>query len=76
MGRPVNLLAVGVGAALGAWLRWGMGLWLATRWVDGLRIDDPFTLLLAGVLRVTGLSGVDRFFGMGFGLVQVTYARA
>ena len=27
-----------------------LGLWLATRWVDGIRIDDPFTLLLAGVL--------------------------
>jgi len=27
-----------------------MGLWLATRWVDGIRIDNPPTLLLAGVL--------------------------
>jgi CrcB protein len=25
----MNFVAVGVGAALGAWLRWGMGLWLA-----------------------------------------------
>ncbi|HEY0847008.1 MAG TPA: fluoride efflux transporter CrcB [Noviherbaspirillum sp.] len=24
----MNWLAVGVGAALGAWLRWGLGLWL------------------------------------------------
>jgi CrcB protein len=23
-----SLLAIGVGAALGAWLRWGLGLWL------------------------------------------------
>ena len=23
-------LAVGIGAALGAWLRWGLGLWLST----------------------------------------------
>ncbi len=27
-----------------------LGLWLATRWVSGLRIDDPATLLLAGFL--------------------------
>lgn len=25
---PYAFLAVGVGAALGAWLRWGLGLWL------------------------------------------------
>ncbi|MES2740788.1 MAG: fluoride efflux transporter CrcB [Pseudomonadota bacterium] len=25
----MNALAVGVGAALGAWLRWGMSVWLA-----------------------------------------------
>ncbi|MFL6657407.1 MAG: fluoride efflux transporter CrcB [Massilia sp.] len=24
----MNFLAVGLGAALGAWLRWGLGLWL------------------------------------------------
>ena len=27
-----------------------LGLWVATRWVDGLRIDDALTLLLAGAL--------------------------
>lgn len=26
----MNVVAVGLGAALGAWLRWGLGLWLAT----------------------------------------------
>lgn len=26
------------------------GLWLATRWVDGLTVDEPLTLLLAGAL--------------------------
>lgn len=26
--EPNAFLAVGVGAALGAWLRWGLGLWL------------------------------------------------
>jgi CrcB protein len=25
----MNFIAVGLGAALGAWLRWGLGLWLA-----------------------------------------------
>jgi putative membrane protein len=27
-----------------------IGLWIATRWVSGIRIDDPTTLVLAGVL--------------------------
>ena len=27
-----------------------MGLWIATRWVHGIRIDDAGTLLLAGLL--------------------------
>lgn len=27
-----------------------LGLWLATEWVDGLRVDTPATLLLAAVL--------------------------
>ena len=27
-----------------------IGLWIATRWVSGIRIDDPRTLLLAGVV--------------------------
>ena len=27
-----------------------LGLWLATRWVSGIRIDDATTLILAGVL--------------------------
>ena len=27
-----------------------LGLWLATRWVSGIFIDSPITLLLAGVL--------------------------
>jgi CrcB protein len=26
----MNFLAIGLGAALGAWLRWGLGLWLAS----------------------------------------------
>jgi len=27
-----------------------IGLWIATRWVSGIRIDDPLTLVLAGAL--------------------------
>jgi putative membrane protein len=27
-----------------------IGLWIATVWVSGIRIDDPTTLVLAGVL--------------------------
>jgi CrcB protein len=28
VGQPLSWLAVGIGAAFGAWLRWGLGLWL------------------------------------------------
>ena len=27
-----------------------IGLWIATRWVSGIQIDDAFTLVLAGAL--------------------------
>ena len=27
-----------------------IGLWIATRWVPGIRIDDPTSLVLAGLL--------------------------
>lgn len=30
MGQTLSWVAVGVGAALGAWLRWGLGLWLGS----------------------------------------------
>ena len=30
MGWPLSWLAVGTGAAIGAWLRWGLGLWLGS----------------------------------------------
>ncbi len=29
MGGALSFAAVGLGAAVGAWLRWGLGLWLA-----------------------------------------------
>jgi CrcB protein len=29
MGQPLSWLAVGAGAAFGAWLRWGLALWLS-----------------------------------------------
>lgn len=28
MASPLSFLAIGLGAAIGAWLRWGLGLWL------------------------------------------------
>ena len=30
MGSPLSWIAVGLGAALGAWLRWGLALWLGS----------------------------------------------
>jgi CrcB protein len=40
-----TFLAVGVGAAIGAWLRWGLGLWL-----NPLHADIPFGTLAANLL--------------------------
>jgi CrcB protein len=30
VGHPLSWLAVGLGAAIGAWLRWGLALWLSS----------------------------------------------
>jgi putative membrane protein len=49
--RPYNVLA-GV-SMLGFLIRASLvalGLWLATAWVNGVSIDSPTTLILAGVL--------------------------
>lgn len=43
----VALLAIGTGAALGAWLRWGLGLWL----------NPVLVLLPAGTLAANWLGG-------------------
>ena len=39
-----SFLAVGIGAALGAWLRWGLGAWLNTR------IELPLGTLAANLV--------------------------
>ena len=38
-------LAIGIGAAIGAWLRWGLGLWL-----NPLHADIPFGTVAANLL--------------------------
>lgn len=43
--NPSALLAIGVGAALGAWVRWGLGLWL-----NGLLLPMPLGTLAANLL--------------------------
>jgi CrcB protein len=40
-----TFLAIGIGAAIGAWLRWGLGLWL-----NPLHSDIPFGTLAANLL--------------------------
>lgn len=40
-----SFLAIGVGAAMGAWLRWGLGLWL-----NPLQPELPFGTLAANLL--------------------------
>ena len=39
-----SFLAVGIGAALGAWLRWGLGTWL------NARVELPFGTLAANLI--------------------------
>lgn len=47
---PVTtLLAIGVGATLGAWLRWGLGLWLNGVW-PALPLGTLAANLLGGYL--------------------------
>ncbi|MEQ1593138.1 MAG: fluoride efflux transporter CrcB [Thiobacillaceae bacterium] len=53
-----GFLAVGVGAAIGAWLRWGMGLWL----------NPVFPSLPLGTLAVNLIGGY------GIGLVIAWFA--
>lgn len=45
----VGLIAVGSGAALGAWLRWGLGL-LLNSWVPALPLGTLAANLLGGYL--------------------------
>ena len=51
------LLAIGAGAALGAWLRWGLSLWL-TAGPDGL----PWGTLAANVLGGLAIGAALAFF--------------
>lgn len=45
--NPLAFAAIGTGAALGAWLRWGLGLWL----------NSWLALLPAGTLAANWLGG-------------------
>ena len=45
MGGALSWFAVGAGAALGAWLRWGLGVWLA-----GLHAQLPAGTLVANLV--------------------------
>lgn len=45
----MNFVAVGLGAAIGAWLRWGLGLWLATAH-DKLPMGTLLANLVGGFL--------------------------
>lgn len=40
----MSWLAIGAGAAIGAWLRWGLGLWL-----NGLHYQLPYGTLVANL---------------------------
>jgi CrcB protein len=49
MGNALGFAAVGAGAAIGAWLRWGLGLWLGTAH-DKLQIGTLVANLAGGYL--------------------------
>ncbi len=46
---PLSLAAIALGATLGAWLRWGLGLWLNTR-VESLPLGTLAANLGGGFL--------------------------
>ncbi len=52
----MSFLAVGLGAALGAWLRWGMGLWF----------NDVHDKVALGTLLVNLVGGYLIGIGLGF----------
>lgn len=55
---PLSFLAIGLGAAIGAWLRWGLGLWL-----------NPYhTTLPLGTLAANMIGG----YGIGLALVWIS----
>jgi fluoride exporter len=54
-----QILAVGVGAAVGAWLRWLAGLWLNTQW-SGFPLGTLLVNCVGGVLIGAALVWFDR----------------
>lgn len=56
MGGALNFAAVGLGAALGAWLRWGVSVWLAT----------AHATLPLGTLLVNLVGGYAAGLALGF----------
>ncbi len=60
----VGFFAVGVGAACGAWLRWGLGLWL----------NPVFVLLPLGTLMANLIGGL--LMGLALGWVHAWPAMA
>lgn len=55
--------AIGFGAALGAWLRWGLGLWL-----NGLHPQVPFGTAMANLAGGYLIGIAVAFFGNATGL--------
>ena len=53
-----SLLAIGIGAALGAWLRWGLGVWL-----NPIFPTVPFGTLAANLLGGYLIGLAVAFFG-------------
>ena len=56
MGASLSWLAVGAGAAIGAWLRWGFGLWLGSM----------HTYVQAGTLAANLVGGYLVGIALGF----------
>lgn len=71
MGSSLSWLAVaavGAGAAVGAWLRWGLAMWLDTwldTWLD-VRLHTAHTQLQAGTLAANLIGGYLIGIALGF----------
>lgn len=60
---PLSFLAIGLGAAIGAWLRWGLGLWL-----NPLNTTFPLGTLVANLVGGFGIGVALAWFAQQSGI--------
>lgn len=60
MGAGLSLIAVAIGAVLGAWLRWGLSLWLNAR-LENLPLGTLLANLSGGFLIGIAIGALENF---------------